>query len=380
MIPIAIALLINSNVPAADSISDLSKALFEVAKRSAIVVVPTYDQVSVASDPKLVEDLVDPLRKQGFASLTSDVAVIYQNGIPQSHLGILKGLVAPKTPAKSAFKEVSIPQSAIKGNLITFETKPGEAIKVNTLMNLDLPRRIMVSPYYTFDNGSDFPLAMMAKDMPSSDFAKALARGLSGKLVTDPKFYNIAFDANNFRTNVSKLLVLAQKGVDAGLTPSGANVQFSGGSYSDYQEFQDTAQPAQSNSKPSLTAGLTLLGQAIAQMNDQLVEQTFAYKGTSTRLNLATFTGLQNAAISYLRSSTPATQQAGTTSQRVQPGRPTNNLAALVNRVDPRNPGKVVISTEFRVSLELNLMQGRPNRNGPPQTVDAANTITIQVL
>lgn len=238
----------------------------------------------------------------------------------------------------------------------------------------------MVSPYYTFGNGGDFPLAMMAKDMDPLEFAKALARGVSGKLVVDAKKLSINFDASSFRANMVKVLGLAQKGIDAGRVPSGANAQFSGGSYSDYQEYQDLSQPAQSNSKLSLTAGLRLLGQALNQMNDQLVEQTFAYKGTTTRINLATFSGLQNGAVGYLQSSTTAPAQQGTESRRSQPGRPATNLAALVSRVNPKNPGYLIITTDFRVSLELNIMQGRRSSSGRQETVEAANTVTIQVL
>ena len=381
MIPIAVALLMSDTGPSNDTLSDLSKILSQVSKRSAIAVVPTYGKVSIASDPKIVDDIVSPLRKDGYASLVSDVAVIYQMGIPSSHLGVLKGLVAPPGPDKTAFKEVTIPATAIKNNNITFETKPGEAIKVGSLMNLELPKRIMVSPYYNFDNGGDFPLAMAAKDMVPAEFVRALTRGLSGKLEIGEKTYNINFDAVSFRTNVAKTLSLAQKGVDAGRTPAAMNVQYAGGSYSDYQEYQDAAQPAHSSSKQSLTAALTLLSEAISNMNDKSLEQTFAYKGSSIKLNLSNFVSLQDGVISYLRSSTPPpTGQPGADVQRPQRGGTPTNLVALINRVDPKNPGKLAITTDFRLSLELNLVQrGRPQQL-TPNTVDQSNTITIQIL
>jgi hypothetical protein len=382
MIPVALALLMSNAPPANDSLSDLSKLLADVSKRSAITVVPTYAPIKIVSDPKIVDDIVSPLRKEGFASLVSDVAVIYQMGLPQSHLGVLKGLVNEKEPAKAEYTEVTIPKTAVKDSTITFETKPGEAIKLSSLLDLDIPKRIMISPYYNFDNSNDFPLGMSAKNMVPAEFARALTRGLSGKLVIEDKAYKINFDATSFRTNAAKVIQLAQKGVDAGRKPSGMTVNYQGGSYSDYQEFQDAAQPAQSNTKPGLTAALALLNEAIAKMNDQLLEQTFAYKGTSTRLNMATFTSLQQYAVSYLRaaSATPASGQAGADVRRPQPGgRNSPNLAALINRVDPQNPGRMTITTDFRISLELNLIQAR-RRPGTPVTVDAANVITIQVL
>jgi hypothetical protein len=382
MNPITFALLMSGPGENPSSISDLSKALFGVTKRSSIVILPSYGPVSIATDPKVVDDLVDPLRKKGFASLISDVAVIYQSGIPASHLGVLKGLAYASDPDKGPFKEVTIPKTAVQDNTITFETKPGEAIKLSTLMNLDLSKRIMISPYYNFENGTDFPLAMIAKGMAPLEFVKALTRGLSGKLQIDAKTYTIGFDASSFRTNLTKVIALAQKGVDAGRLPSGMNVQYQGGSYSDYQEFQSAAQPAQSNTKPGLTAALTLLSSSIAQMNDQVVEQTFSYKGSSAKLNLAQFTSLQEIAINYLRSATPAPspQKGAEVNPAQQPGRPNSNLAMLINRVDPRNPGHVTITTDFRVTLDLNLMQGRRPRNNQPQNIDAANTISIQVL
>ncbi len=248
-------------------------------------------------------------------------------------------------------------------------------------MNLDLPKKIMVSPYYTFDNGGDFPLAMSAKNMVPAEFARALTRGLSGRLVIEEKSYTISFDAASFRSNMAKVLTLAQKGVDEGRTPSGVNAQYNAGSYSDYQEYQDAAQPAHSGTKASLTSAITLLSKTISTMNDKLLEQTFAYKGTSTRLNLATFTSLQEFAVNYLRSAaTPPSGQPGTSVQRQQPGRNSSNLAGLVNRVDPQNPGRLIITTDFRVSLELNLRQGGGQNGIRPQNADAANTITVQVL
>jgi hypothetical protein len=379
MIPIAIALLMTDTTP--KSLSDVSKMLADFSKQSAIAVTPTSDSIPIATDAKDVEDMILPLKKQGYATLMSEVGVFYKMGIPPSHLGVLKGLiVAPGAPQPKVYKEVTIPQSAVKDNMITFETKPGEYVKVGTLMNLDLTRRIMVSAYFNSDMAGDFPLAINAKDMPASQFVKALTRGLSGKLAVEQKTYTINFDASNFKVEFNKVFPLAQKGVDEGRTPSGIVTQFSGGSSTDYQEYQDTAQPAQSNSKPALKAALVLLSQTVNSMNDQLLEQTFAYKGTTTRLNLATFTDLQKYAVNYLQSATPTDSvQPGTQSQRQGPGQ--NNLASLINRVDARNPGRLLITTDFRVSLELNLVararRGNPNQ---PQNVDAANKITIQVL
>ena len=365
------------------SLSEVSKMLADFSKGSAIAVTPTSESIPISSEAKDVEDMIIPLKRDGYATLMSNVAVLYRMGIPPSHLGVLKGLVGtPQGGPAKAYKEVTIPATAVKDNAITFETKPGEAIKISSLMNLDLTRRIMISPYYNFDNTGDFPLAMSAKDMPAADFVKALARGLSGKLAVEKNTYTINFDASNFRSELSKVLVLAQKGVDSGKTPSGITMNYNGGTYSDYQEYQEQSQPAQSNSKASLTAALSLLGQTIAQMNDQLLEQTFAFKNTSTKLSLVKFASLQNPAVNYLKSSAPPTSaQSGADVQRQQVGRGgTANLAALVSRVDPNNPGSLIVTTDFRIQLELNLMSGRRPRPGNPQNVDAANKITIQVL
>ena len=239
----------------------------------------------------------------------------------------------------------------------------------------------MVSAYFNSDTAGDFPLAINAKDMPASEFVKALTRGLSGKLAVEQKTYTINFDSSNFKGEFNKLLPLAQKGIDEGRTPSGITNQFTGGSSSDYQEYQDAVQPAQSNSKSALKAAIALLGQTVNSMNDKVLEQTFAYKGTSTGLNLAQFTDLQKYAVNYLQSATPSDSvQPGTQSQR--PGRGQNSLAGLVNRVDARNPGRLLITSDFRLSLELNLVGRQSRRQGvlQPGNVDAANKITIQVL
>ena len=380
MIPIAIALLMTDATP--KSLSEVSKMLADFSKRSAIAVTPTSDSIPIASDAKNVEDMIIPLKKDGYGTLMSEVAVMYKMGIPPSHLGVLKGLIAPQGGAPpKIYKEVTIPQSAVKDNMITFETKPGEYVKVATLMNLDLTRRIMVSAYFNSDTAGDFPLAINAKDMPASEFVKALTRGLSGKLAVEQKTYTINLDSSNFKGEFNKLLPLAQKGIDEGRTPSGITNQFTGGSSSDYQEYQDAVQPAQSNSKSALKAAIALLGQTVNSMNDKVLEQTFAYKGTSTGLNLAQFTDLQKYAVNYLQSATPSDSvQPGTQSQR--PGRGQNSLAGLVNRVDARNPGRLLITSDFRLSLELNLVGRQSRRQGvlQPGNVDAANKITIQVL
>ncbi len=386
MIPVIAALLISDTGQKTKTLNDLVKSVATITKRSSIAVLPTFDKVSVPDDAKEVEDIVSPMRKEGFASLVSDVAVVYQQGIPKSHWGVLAGLIQSTNSPAGAFQAVTIPQTAVKDNLITFETKGNEAVKIGSLMNLDLPKRIMISPYFNFENNSDFPLAISAKDMAAADFVKALSRGLGGKLVIDNKSYTIAFDAQAFRTSLTKLLGLAQQGVNAGKVPSGASAQFNGGSYSEYQEYQDATQAPQATTKPALNAALNLLGESIRQMNDQLLEQTFAYKGTSTRLNLATFANLQNSVISYLQAaSNVSNEQAGADVQRRQRGGGAQeNLANLIRRVNPRDPGKLSITTDFRVSLELNLAQNRRrnnnNANNPPEATGEANTVTIQVL
>lgn len=376
MSPIALALLFAGQTPAGKptkTLSDMAKSVAEITKRSSLVVLPSYGGITLPEDAKAVDDIVSPLRKEDFASLVSDVAIVYQKGIPRSHWGVLKGLVTKDQKPDVAFKPVTIPQSAVKNDLITFETKGDEAIKLSSLMNLNLTRKIMVSPYYAFDGVGDFPLAMSAKDMPPGEFVKTLARGLGGKYQVDAKNYTIAFDAASFRTNFAKLIALAQKGVNEGRTPSAAMNNFNGGSYNEYQEYQEMSQPPMASSKAALTSALNLLSQAINQMNDQLLEQTFAYKGTTTKLNMATLTALQNPAIEYLKSASPSqNQQNGAEVQRG--GRGPSNMSAIISRVDPRNPGRISISTDFRMSLELNLA-GRRGGNGGGE-----NTINLQVL
>lgn len=389
MIPLTLAFVLASPDPATKSMSDLAKTVSTLSKRSAIAIFPTYAAVPIPEDAKEVDDIVDPIKKQGYNALISDVAVVYQQGIPQSHWGILRGLVDAPAADKSTFKPVTIPASAVKDNTITFETKDDEIVKIGTLMSLDMPRRIMVSPYFNFNNSNDFPLALSAKDMNGGDFARALAKGLGGKLQIDSKTYTIAFDAASFRTNVSKLITKAIDGVKSGKHPSQGGGEYNGGSYQDYQQYQEASQPAQSNTKEGLTAALNLLGQTINQMSDQLLEQTFAYRGTSTRLNLATFTNLQNPAIQYLRaaSSVATNNEAGADVHRgQQPGQNALDLNNVIRRVDPRSPGHLIITTDFRLSLELNMAQnnrrqrGAGQFNGPPQSANEETTVTIQIL
>ena len=384
MIPIAIAFLLSSPDAKSKTMNDLAKSVAAISKRPAIAIFPSYDTVKMPDDAKSVDDIVSPLRKEGFASLESDVAMVYQQGIPRSHWGVLRGLVLKDQKNDASFKPVTIPQSAVKGSLITFETKDTEGVRLGSLANLDLPRRIQVSPYFNFENSTDFPLAISAKNMPYSEFVKALTRGIGGKLLVDAKTYMIGFDANAFRANVAKLVVKAEQGVNEGRTPSGSSAQFNGGNYTDYQEYQDASMPAQSTSKPALLAALQLLNSTVNQMTDQLLEQTFAYKGTATRINLATFFGLQDATVNYLRSATTPETPGAEVSRRPRPnsvGGGSTDYASLIRRVDAKNPGRITITTDFRLSLELNVAtNGRGPRNGAIAPGDTGNTVTIQVL
>ncbi len=380
MIHLTIAALILGSPPASDkTMSDLAKSVSEITKRPAISVVPTYLKIAMPETPKTVDDIVDPLKKDGFVAVLSDVGVVYQLGIPRSHWGILKGLIEKEPKPNTTPKMVAIPQTAVKDNFITFETKDTEVVRLGSLPELDLPRRLIISPYFNFEGNNDFPLTMTAKNMDAGDFAKALARGLGAKLKVDPKSYTLAFDPQSFRINANRLINQALQGVDAGRQPSAQQGQFQeGGSYEQYQEYQNANQPTQSNSKPALKAALNLLSQTINQMNDQLLEQTFAYKSSSTRLNLGSFMSLQNSAVTYMEAATAQQAQSGADNRR--PGQNQQNLRALVRQVDPRDPGKLIITTDFRLTLELNVR--RPQNQRVLTSVDSGgeNTVTIQVL
>ena len=89
-------------------------------------------------------------------------------------------------------------------------------------------------------------------------------------------------------------------------------------------------------------------------MSDSLVEQTFAFPNTSTRLNLNNYAGLKRFIGDYIRSVLPKDSKGATVSRGGGGGQalPSN----ILDRIDPNQPGELIVETNFRVAVELNLM------------------------
>jgi hypothetical protein len=343
------------------SVSDTDTATFaklisEKTKTPAMIV--TADPIKVKCDvtESDLEAFLEPSRRQGFTYLRSDIAVGSVPGIPYNKRGVLNGL----TPSqRSTVEKMSLPAGTIKNALVSFATPANKAVTVSTLAELKWSKPLLVDAYYVTGNGQDFPVSFVGKDVAETDFLKALARGLGGKYKNNEKSFTIAFDPVIFRKEAFKLIALADKGAQKG-------GQLGGSASSDPYSY---AAPSISTNKETIRAGLALLNTVIAQLPDGLIEQTFGFPNTTTRLNLNIFKGLQPSIITYIRTvenSNKATTTAGASVNRAD-ARTVAAVAGLVNRVSPNNPGNLTITTDFRITLELN-------------TTNSSNPVTLSVL
>lgn len=352
--------------------SEVAAFIAETQKISAMVVMPNYQKITYEDTAKTLDELLLNLKKDGFSGSQSSAALLFQTGLPKSKLGVLRGLVespAANAQPKASGQVVNVPRTAVANNMISFQTKAGEVVSIGGLVGLPFTRNLEISPYFSGDGANEFPLALNVKDLEGLEFAKLLGRGIGAKVTVDAKRVMLGFDAATFRTQFTKVLALAREGVNKDRKP---DMGFNRG----FQEFDPDGQfndgrghgPANSQTKEGLNAALNVLNATIGQMTDTTLEQTFAYANTDMALDMLRYPAIQQAIVAYFRSLPADTPQSGGTV--VRGGRPSVG-AVILNRVDPRNPGKVHISTDFRVRIELNIAsQNNPN----------TSSIVVQIL
>jgi hypothetical protein len=342
--------------------NDLAGMLAKLSSQPAMVLLPAAEKIDFLRSADSYEALTDDLKRKGYNTSAAGVAVVYKNGIPPNRLGILAGFF--ERPSTSSLRAIEIPANALKDGNLTFETKPGEAIFMGGLSSIKAPKAVVVNPYFIVSQ-TDYPMAMKAKDAPVLDVLKAVAKAAGGKLTINAKTYSIDFDAANFKNQVQTVLTKATKAANEGKTPRAPQPNYADVNY-DYQRGGDSSGPSMATDKTQIIAALGLLGQTIQSMSPDLVEQTFAYTNSKTRLNLNVYRNLQQPLVQFFSTLKP--KQGNTKNENPNAA----NVANILPRISRTKPGNLVITTDFRLIAELNVQTGA--------NANQTNTVSLQIL
>lgn len=344
-------LIVSAMLPEAkpQNLSQLAEQLSLKTKRPSMVISAGSTQFSVDTQIADPDSFVDPVVRLGSLLLRSDMTVLRPTILPEANWGVLKPLVGAAPSAKTM--EEVIPASAVKGEKLVFSTTDGSVVNLRALASLNLGKQIQLAGYFVGTQSSPFKVAMSAPSgVEGVILAQSLATGLGGKFRVTEKAWMIDFDATAWRRGFSVLLSKAQVGLRKGESPS-SQPQYDPSSGQIY-EYQPQM-PSLAKTKESRELALSLLSQTVSALSDNLVEQTFAFPNTATRLNLNNYPGLKRPIGDFVRSLTAKSSGGATVTRQGQSGAtlPTN----VLNRIDPNRPGELIIETNFRVSVELNL-------------------------
>ncbi len=319
------------------------------SKRPAIVVSSGRTEYLVddaISDP---DTFVDPIAKLGSILQRSDMSIIRPTILPETNWGILRSLAGGSSSAKGT--EEVIPESAVKKGKLTFTNVAGSLVNLKSIAPLALDKKIQLAGYFEGVSNSPFKVAISAPNgVDGVIFAQSLATALGGKFRVTEKVWFVEFDAAAWRRGFASLFSKAQEGLRKGAAMS-AQPQFdpSNGPVYDYQPQM----PSLAQSKESRELALALLNQTVGALNDSLIEQTFAYPNTVTRLNLNNYPALKRPVGDFIRTLLP---KANSGAKVTRPGQGSVTLPPnILQRIDANRPGELVIETNFRISVELNL-------------------------
>lgn len=361
---IATSLLVTLATPQ-DSLgwSELAGLLAKYSSQPAMVLMPAAEKIEFLKTADSYDTLTDDLKKKGYNTSAAGIAFVYKNSLPPNRLGVLAGFF--ERPAVTTLRSAEISSKNVKDGNLTFETKPGEAVFMGSLASIREPKSVIVNPYFLVSQ-TDFPMALKLKDAPVLDVMKAIAKAAGGKLTITGKTYNIDFDASNFRTQLQGVLSKAVKAANDGKMPKTPQPDYNNYNYEYPRGGGESFGPSLATDKSQVVAALNLLGQTVQSMAPDLIEQTFAYTGSKTRLNLNVYRTLQQPLVQFLNSVKP--KQGNTKNENPQAG----NIANLLPRVSRTKPGNLVITSDFRLIAELNVQTG--------SNANQTNTVNLQIL
>jgi len=346
--------------------SELAAAMFKTYKEPVVVVlannIPLGLNERLTTDP---EEFGIQARQWGLTINRGTGAVIYQDLIPLRKAPVIERLFRtdPKSPKPS--KIVSIPDSAVKDDLITFETKPGELIDISKLGELKTTKPLRPISYFSNESGATYLCAVKVVNLNYIDFARMIAKAVGGRMRTTPKEVFIEQDGIAFRSRAHKLLDAAyRKAPDLG---GEVNMDSPGGEY--VPTFQRRGTP----SGPLTKSSIRLLNATLNAMTSKDIEAAFSFTDSSAKVNLAGRYDLQSAVIAYFRSTLAAsnTAQTGNGQEKAQAESKVNMMLASISRT---NPGDLTVGGSF--SLQLNLITINGSSNGRRQL----GNMTVSIL
>jgi hypothetical protein len=340
--------LLLAAAPESVDLGEFSTILAEKSKGPVVLIAADQRSYNVDRTESDVSTILDRTKKFGATFFRGEVLSGNIGGIPMSRWGSLAGFVDNLNLAERPLKLIAVNADAVQDGGVSIVTKKGESISIDSILKLKFSKELKLSAYFTSGQGKDFFAGVNVNKVAETDFLRGLAKALGGKYVSSPKVIEIEFDPVLFRKQARELIARAVQGAEKGRLPGlptfNPEFSYTAGSY----------QPSVVNNKAGAISALNLLATTIAGMPDNLLEQTFAYPNTTTRLRLNVFQNLQPAVSQFLRSSEP--EKAGA---QVQNSSRPSTPAGILNRVNPRDPGFIIISSGFRLSLELNEGQNR---------------------
>lgn len=342
------------------NLSQIAELLAAKSKRPTLAITAGRTDYMLDTEVADPDAFVEPMIKLGSLLLRSDMSVIRPTILPESTWGVLKSLVGASSISKAS--EDRIPSTAVKDGKLFYSSANGTTVSLRALSELAFAKKIELAGYFVGSQTSPFKVAISAsKGVDGVVLAQSLATGLGGKFRVTDKTWVIDFDAVTWRRGFANLLAKAREGArKEGSSTSQPQYDPSGGQVYDYQPQM----PSLAQTKESRELALSLLNQTVNALNDRLIEQTFAYPNTVTRLNLNNYPALKHPIGDFVRSLTQKATNGATVNRPGQSGvtLPPN----LLNRIDPSRPGDLVIETNFRLSVELNLVGVRGGDSQEP--------------
>ncbi len=359
MVSTLLASMLLKEAKSAD-LSQIATMLAEKSKRPSMVISAgktEFDVDAGVSDP---DSFCDPMIRSGSILLRSDLSVLRPTILPEANWGILKSLVGGSAGPKVT--EESIPGDSMKGGKLKFTSAKGTVVNLRSIAALKFDKKVQLAGYFEGSQSSPFKVALCVPgEVDGVVFAQALATGLGGKYRVTEKVWFVDFDSATWRRGFASLLSKSRDAVQKGGVISTQPQYDPANPGGDFQRQM----PSQSQTSLSRSAALNLLNQVVVAMSDSLVEQTFAFPNTTTRLNLNNYPGLKRFIGDYIRTVLPKESKGATVSRGGGQGLPSN----LLERIDPNRPGELVIESNFRLSVELNLGRSSGGEEGRQQRI-----------
>lgn len=325
------------------TMSQVAEQFTKLSGEPTIVILPQVE--NLPWDPNAdLETYSESLKKAGFSVLRSGFNIISKATLPTNRLGALQPFYPP-IQAAAPVQFATIPATAIQEDRLTIQTQRSEVVRLSELTKLDTTRKLVIHPYYLM-NDADFPMAIQAKGVEFNELCRSISRAIGGKFGVESKTYTVGFDAAAFKKNFSNVIQAIEQKMKLDRERLKGRA--------DSNEVAAARVNARNQSLDQFSSALAVLVPAVLNMPNTQVEQTFAYAGSQSNLNLTQFAMLQQPLGQFLK-------------LKMSQGNPDNpEIAQLTNqmgRLNEKNPGVLSVQTDFRMNASLNLRVQGSNRN-----------------